>query len=75
LFGTVEFLQTQFEPSDIGLDETITGFYVTIGCKLTGRDELLARWNHLSFDIRVSSSVLIVLGGEPSGNKYGQLPG
>lgn len=62
LFGTVEFLQTQFERSDNGLDETITGFYATIGYKVTERDELLARWDHLSYDIRDSSSELIVLG-------------
>lgn len=62
LFGTIEFLQTKFERSDIGLDETITGFYATIGYKVSGRDELLARWDHLSFDVRDSSSELIVLG-------------
>ncbi len=60
LFGTVEFLQTKFE--DRGRDETITGFYTTIGYKVSPRDEVLVRWDHLSYDIRDSSSELFILG-------------
>jgi hypothetical protein len=61
-FGTLEFLQSKFERLDNGLDETITGFYGTVGNRVTDKDEILLRWDHLSFDIRDSSSERIILG-------------
>lgn len=61
-FGTVEFLQTDFEQSFSGIDETITGFYITAGNNLTEVDQVLARWDHLSFDQTGQSSDRFVLG-------------
>lgn len=61
-FGTVEFLQTEFEMAGTGLDETITGFYATAGNNMTERSQLLARWDHLSYDITGPSSERVVLG-------------
>lgn len=61
-FGTVEFLQTEFERFDIGEDETITGFYATVGNNVTEQDQILARWDHLSYDIQQASSNRFVLG-------------
>lgn len=61
-FGTAEFLQTRFERADNNLDETITGFYVTVGNKITEKNELLIRWDHLSYDVAPLNSDLIILG-------------
>lgn len=61
-FGTAEFQQTRFERADNNLDETITGFYVTVGNKITEKSELLIRWDHLSYDIRPLTSDLLILG-------------
>jgi hypothetical protein len=61
-FGAIEFLQTDFEILGVGLDETITGFYATLGNNITDRDQILARWDHLSFDLTGQSSERIVLG-------------
>lgn len=49
-FGTAEFLETTFEIAGTGVDETITGFYATLGSKFSERNELLARWDHLSYN-------------------------
>jgi len=61
-FGTVEFLQTDFELAGSGLDESITGFYTTVGNNLTDQTQLLARWDHLSYDLTGTDSNRIVLG-------------
>lgn len=61
-FGTIEFLQTKFERFDIAEDETITGFYVTAGNNITDADQILVRWDHLSYDILANSSERVVLG-------------
>lgn len=50
IFGAAEFLQTTFERVGQAGDETITGLYATAGFKLSERNEVLARWDHLSFD-------------------------
>lgn len=49
-FGAAEFLQSTFERVGQAGDETITGFYATAGIKLSDRNEVLVRWDHLSFD-------------------------
>lgn len=62
-FGTAEFLQTVFEPADApGDDETITGYYATLGHRASEKDEILFRWDHLSYDIFPESSELLILG-------------
>ncbi|MEX0661807.1 MAG: porin [Balneolaceae bacterium] len=59
-FGSVELLGTNFETGVI--DETITGFYTTAGNKVTEKDEILARWEHQSFDVLDISSNLFTIG-------------
>ncbi len=61
-FGTVEFLQTDFELLGSGLDETITGFYATVGNNVTDQSQLLVRWDHLSYDLTGVDSNRVVLG-------------
>lgn len=61
-FGTVEFLQTEFEDTGLGVDETITGFYATVGNNMTERSQLLARWDHLSYDVIGPSSERVLVG-------------
>jgi len=50
-FAAAELLMTNFETNIAGtlFDETITGFYTTIGHKLDESNELLGRWEHQSF--------------------------
>ncbi|MGM0744905.1 MAG: hypothetical protein ACQETF_06340, partial [Bacteroidota bacterium] len=61
-FGTVEFLQTDFELAGSGLDETITGFYATVGSNISEQSQLLARVDHLSYDELGNDSNRVVLG-------------
>lgn len=61
-FGTIEFLQTDFELIGSGLDETITGFYTTVGNNFTEQSQLLVRWDHLSYDLTGTDSDRVVLG-------------
>jgi len=63
LFGTVEFLKSDFELFNSGgVEESITGFYVTAGSNVTDQSQLLARWDHLSYDLVNPNSNRIVLG-------------
>lgn len=61
-FGTAEFLETTFEEAGLGEDETITGFYATVGNKITDRSELLVRWDRLAFDLQDDASNRVILG-------------
>ena len=62
-FGAAEFLQTTFERVGQAGDETITGFYATAGLKLSEQNEVLVRWDHLSFDVAEErGSERIILG-------------
>jgi len=63
-FGGVEFLGTNFDTviGGVIVDETINGFYTTVGNKITERDELLARWEHQTFDVLDRSSDLFTIG-------------
>ena len=62
-FGAAEFLQTTFERVGQAGDETITGFYATAGLKLSVQNEILVRWDHLSFDVAEErGSERIILG-------------
>jgi hypothetical protein len=61
-FGTVEFLQSGFEVQGLNFDETITGFYATIGNNISDQSQLLARFDHLSFDVTRNDSNRVVLG-------------
>lgn len=61
-FGAVELLMTTFESNQTPDDETITGAYVTIGNNVTEKDQLLARWDHISFNEMDSTSSLFVFG-------------
>lgn len=72
-FGTAEFLQTNFDLQNLAADETITGFYLTLGNKITERDELLARWDHISYDFLDTASNRIVLGWNHYPARYIQL--
>lgn len=60
-FGAAELLMTSFDGPGVN-DETITGAYITLGNKVTDKDELLARWDHIGFDDTDSSSHLYILG-------------
>lgn len=62
IFGTLEVLRSEFERANDGLDETITGFYLTVGSHITEKSDLLVRLDHLSFDVVDSSSELLVFG-------------
>jgi hypothetical protein len=58
-FGAAEFLQSSY---DAVLSERITGFYTTIGNKLDEKNEVLVRWDHLSFDEMDRIDNLIIFG-------------
>lgn len=61
-FGTAELLQTKYDLGVSGVEQTITGFYATLGNKVTEKDELLVRWDHLSYDLDNNPSNRLVLG-------------
>lgn len=61
LFGTLEYLQSNFDALELQQEETISGFYGTLGTNITERDQILARWDHLEFDILESNSDLLIL--------------
>ena len=61
-FGTIEFLQSKFERLGFVEEETITGFYTTVGNNLNEKDQILARWDYLSFDLQDNSTNRVVLG-------------
>lgn len=62
IFGDFEFLQTQFDTPEPDIDETITGFFATLGTHLSEKTDLLARWDHLEFDEFGQSSELLIFG-------------
>lgn len=63
VFGAAEFLQNRFDALELGnQEETTTGFFATLGFRPTSKNEVLARWDHLSFDVRGDSSELLTLG-------------
>jgi hypothetical protein len=63
IFGTVEFLESKFELEGSGLDETITGFYATLGNQITEQNQIVLRWDHLSYGIsQIPASDQIILG-------------
>lgn len=62
-FSTTEFMQSRFNAIEFNDNrETINGFYSTLGFVLDKRNELLARWDHLSFDLRDNATERIILG-------------
>lgn len=61
-FGTAEFLQTTFDRTSDGQEETVTGYYVTLGNKISDKSEVLVRWDHLQTDVTDTSSELLVFG-------------
>ncbi len=63
LFGTVEFIESRFDAVNFGGEaETITGMYSTIGVKINPRNQILARWDYLGFNLRQDESNRILLG-------------
>lgn len=62
LFGTFEFLQTQFDTPEPDTEETITGFFATLGTHLSDKTDLLARWDHLEYDELNRNSELLTFG-------------
>jgi hypothetical protein len=62
IFGDFEFLQTQFDTPEPDTEETITGFFATLGTHLSDKTDLLARWDHLEFDEFGQSSELLIFG-------------
>lgn len=62
IFADFEFLQTQFDTPQPGTEETITGFFATLGTHLTEKTDLLGRWDHLEFDDLNRESELLTLG-------------
>jgi len=61
LFGTFEYLQSNFDARELQTEETISGFYGTIGTNISERDQILARWDHLEYDILNRNSDLLIL--------------
>ena len=62
-FGTFEFLQTRFNAANFGgREETINGFYGTLGANTSQRDQILVRWDKLDFDVQDDTSDLFTLG-------------
>ena len=61
-FGTAEFMQSKFDLALSGLEQTINSMYATIGNKVTDKDELLLRWERLTFDINDAERDLVTLG-------------
>ena len=62
-FGTAEYLQSDFDAIEFdGQQESITGFYTTLGVKLDPRNEMLVRWDHLSLDLKEDESDRILVG-------------
>lgn len=62
VFGTFEFLQTQFDTPEPDIEETITGFFATLGTSVSEKTDLLARWDHLEYDQFNGKSELLILG-------------
>lgn len=63
VFAVVEYLQTKFDAFDFGgSEETIDGFYGTLGVNISEKDQLLARWDYLGFDLADRQSDLITFG-------------
>ncbi|MFU8812454.1 MAG: hypothetical protein ACNA78_05760 [Balneolaceae bacterium] len=60
-FGTAEYLGTNFDLPVAG-NETIHGIYTTIGKQVTENDQLVLRWDHISFNNSEQGSELFVLG-------------
>lgn len=62
-FVNTEFLQTKFDAVEFaGAEETITGFFATVGARVNPKSELLVRWEYLDFDLDNAGSELLVLG-------------
>lgn len=62
-FGTAEFMQTRFDAINFGgTEENITGFFGTIGANVSEKDQLLARWDYIGYDIRDYNSDQFILG-------------
>jgi len=62
IFGSFEFLQTRFNSLEPNTEEIISGFFATLGTHLSQKTELLARWDHLEFDVLDQKSELLILG-------------
>lgn len=63
LFGAFEILQTSFDAVQLGGDkETILGYYGTVGVKLDDKNEVLARWDQIEYDVLDRASGLVTLG-------------
>ena len=66
-FGAFEVLATTFETNDLAatpptVEETILGTYITLGNKITEKDELLGRWEYIGYDFQDRESNLLILG-------------
>ena len=62
-FSSFELLQTRFDAVEFNsAEETITSFFITLGLQLTDKTQVLARWDHLEYDLRDRSSELLILG-------------
>ena len=63
VFGTIEFMQTRFDAQNFGgAEETITGFYGTLGTNISDKSQLLVRYDRLDYDIRGHTSDLFIFG-------------
>lgn len=62
-FAVFEYLQTRFDAFSFGgQEETIDGFYGTFGFDVSDKDQILARWDYLGFDLLDRQSDLITFG-------------
>ncbi|WP_158278723.1 porin [Rhodohalobacter mucosus] len=61
LFGTFEYLQSSFDAVELLAEETISGFFATLGTNISERDQVIARWDHLEYDVINQESDLLIL--------------
>jgi len=62
-FVTAEASQTRFDAAQLGgAEETITGFFGTLGYHVSDLNEVLIRLDRIQFDVRNTESNLLLLG-------------
>jgi len=62
-FARAELLQTRFDAVQLaGEEETITGFFGTLGYILDEKNEVLGRFDHLGYDLLDTNTNLFTLG-------------
>ncbi|MCH8557999.1 MAG: OprO/OprP family phosphate-selective porin [Balneolia bacterium] len=62
-FARAEFLQTRFDAVQLaGEEETITGFFATLGYIINPKNEVLGRFDYLGYDLLDTNTNLFTIG-------------